>query len=752
MRAKDIFFFTAASIALALALYGKAFVGLSILAPVDIAPALFKHYEYMDHDSSGIPDNHYIIDQLTYDLPLQQLIYQSYRSGEVPWWNPYGFSGRPLLADAHINGTDPVRLIAYHLFPFVPAYNLTKIFHGILTGLGMFLLLRSFKIGFIMALLVGLTYQISGCFTSFFGHPWIQATTLWFPYIWILWNRMEQAWTNNKLNHSIASIAGAAILCSLVFYSGNLQSHTYIVVFALLWLVSRLGIPYKQWLIFMVGIGASGFLGALVALPILVPCLELYAHSIRDINTDSSIINYLAGPGSIVTVFPWAFGTFRTIDLGKLIESNGLGFAIYIGSALSLIAILHLVTVLKCWAKPKVNVNGADLKCAGLLFITYVLVLSTPLAFILYMRMAPLAVMGLTVLGATAFHEIIKGEWRNRRVGVLIIVGTALLVLAINIGALAVYPHVKDMIMQRALSGEVETVIPGAANLRKFQVNNFAEEVSIFNYETVFAAISLIALGFCFIYHWEQKCLRHILIGLVLLLNFVPLCSFHKRFVPNHEVSMWESLKRGGPMQNQIREVAAGGLRVWDDAEPFTEKVFPNSMQSLYRIHTIHGYAALQPPGLFRSPGVKPRELWERYSDIIVRDGAVIVKPEAEKGITNRFQSTFPSRIKSEKSNSIEVIFDNKVTEFTTLNTPYPGWKLANPVGQSDYVKEVEDGYKKSFSVPESNAVKLEYRPSGSKYSMTISVLSLMGLLAIITWTTLCSGKYNLVNRLTSFN
>src|SRR6266480_4316706 len=111
-RRITLWFVVAELVASAFAFHG-ALWGRELLAPLDIAPALFRNYRYIDSASSGIPANHHIIDQLTYDLPIQWTIYHACRHGEIPWWNPYSFCGRPLLADAHINGTDPFRLLLY---------------------------------------------------------------------------------------------------------------------------------------------------------------------------------------------------------------------------------------------------------------------------------------------------------------------------------------------------------------------------------------------------------------------------------------------------------------------------------------------------------------------------------------------------------------------------------------------------------------------------------------------------------------
>lgn len=185
--------------------------GKSILAPLDIFPTLFSSFRYLDPQAGGVPQNHHIIDQATYDLPIQHLIYQSIRQGILPWWDPYTYGGRPLLADAHINGTDPIRVLLYQLAPFILAYNWNLMLKSILSGLGMFLLLRFLGHPMVLSILLGLSFQFAGCFALFFGHPWIQASFLYYPFIWMSWSRkLSVPGHRNQL-------VGPG-LCALVFF------------------------------------------------------------------------------------------------------------------------------------------------------------------------------------------------------------------------------------------------------------------------------------------------------------------------------------------------------------------------------------------------------------------------------------------------------------------------------------------------------------------------------------------------------
>ncbi len=196
-----------------------------LLALLDIAPALFSKYRYVDPAASKIPANHFIIDQLTYDLPLQYTIYNSYRAGEVPWWDQYTYGGRPLLADAHINGTDPLRVLLYCLLPFEAAYNWTF-------NHPLFIKWR----WHVFTPLLFENQQMDGCFFSLlptnFAEPMLYPlgilgfkahffTIRLFGYVGILCSRDF----HGKLFAEHLSFPLG------FFYSGNLQSHAYFPIF-----------------------------------------------------------------------------------------------------------------------------------------------------------------------------------------------------------------------------------------------------------------------------------------------------------------------------------------------------------------------------------------------------------------------------------------------------------------------------------------------------------------------------------------
>jgi hypothetical protein len=591
-RWREVCLFLLCSILLCLAVFHGAFWGSRILAPLDIAPTIFSKYRYFDVTAGQIPANHYIIDQLTFDLPLQHTIYRAYRSGEIPWWDPYTYAGRPFLADAHVNGTDPIRILCYFTLPFVNAYNWNLILKSILTGLGMFLLLRHLRFAVSISLPLALTYQFAGCFALFFGHPWIQASFAYYPFLWVAWSTWIQ-------RNSLRYIGTSSLLCALIFYSGNLQSHAYLPLFALCFLIGN-GLGDRKLVVpLSLAVSLSILTGAVLAAPVLWPQIEFYLNSLRTASfSPSSQLSYLAGIASFSAIFPWVLGTFRTLDLSKFLGNHALGFVIYIGSAAFILALLG------AWKTGKMPVaqNSARRTATGLVLV-YFLVCSTPLLPVLYTRMAPIAVIGLIVLAALGLKTL--GEQAFPKACWAVAAGAVLLIIGLNVTAVAVYPRCMRYVQSFVAAWDkANPSFPQTPALRSFQVQNLPHEISAQNPETVLAFVSLVALAI-YLRQPQWKAFQYITL---LTLNFLPVIFFYSRFIPDYPVAYWEQLLSGGPEQRRVAEtVNPDHFRLLEEAPSLSDMLFPNDMGHLQRVHTVHGYSALQPPSLFHwPPGLEP--------------------------------------------------------------------------------------------------------------------------------------------------
>ncbi|MBI5643932.1 MAG: YfhO family protein [Deltaproteobacteria bacterium] len=94
-------------------------------------------------------------------IPPRHLWVELLRGGEFPLWNPYSYSGHPLLATLQPGIFYPVNLLLLVL-PFDLAFNWTIIIHFFIAGISTYALMREVRAGKAGALAGALTFMLSG--------------------------------------------------------------------------------------------------------------------------------------------------------------------------------------------------------------------------------------------------------------------------------------------------------------------------------------------------------------------------------------------------------------------------------------------------------------------------------------------------------------------------------------------------------------------------------------------------------------
>lgn len=723
MSKRPLLWFLAVSALLSLFVFRDAPWGQSLLAPVDIAPALFSKYRWMDPQSTGIPANHHAIDQLTYDLPLQHTIYHAVRRGEMPWWDPYAWCGHPLLADAHINGTDPIRLLLYLLLPFALAYNWTLILHFFFGGLGMFLLLRHLQFKPWNCVLWALTYQFASGHTVTVSHPWIQASFIYYPYLWLMWDR---AFTDPKP----LRIACASLLVAAVFYTGNLQSHSYLVIFALAMLIGYGWKSPSMWKRILPVIALTGLAGAMLAAPVLGNQVELFVIAQRKPIINPLWVHLLNIPAILASPYPWLLGTHRTLDLSKLSGEQTLAFRTFIGSAAVVLALFAAF-----FRHPPEQRSSAR-RASIMLLLAYVFVLATPLVDYVYSRCAGLAVMGLVLLAAFAVETLIAAPQRKLRFARAVGALTVVTIVAVHFGTWVVYPKLIPKILQSMEQRGWRTAsLDEARALRQFQVHNLPREVSFQNPETVLAFLALLAVAGIFAAPKLQQ--RPGVWVALLVLNAIPSLMFCHRFVPRHPITLWEQLLAGGPEQQRVAALMANKpLRLREQAAQ-NDMLMGGTLNHLYKVRTVHGYAALAPLTLGPLPPAQLTAVEKHLADFTytspIRGLDQGILRTNHPGMLARFQwqSTSDRRLSvaEETLSTIRLRVDpGPAAHLIWADTHCPGWK-ARAGSQPLSIKRTAVCLN-LIEVPESaREVVLEYRPT---YLVFAWVLALGGVVLIV--------------------
>ncbi len=674
MRRNSLICFLLISALLSLAAFREALWGNAMLAPLDLPAAAYPKYRFVDPNTTGIAANYGLNDQLVYDLPIQHTIHDAYRRGEMPWWDPYGFAGHPLLADAHISGTDPVRVIAYLLLPFELAYNWTRLVHFFLNGLGVFLLLRHWGTRRSVCVLLAVTAEFAGYNAQFFGYPWLQASFVYYPFLWRVW---DTAFTARKHWH----LPAAVFLVAAIFYAGNLQSHTYILFFTAAFLFGYGRLSLASWRLLTPLIGFSLLLGGCLAAPVLFNELELFIVGARTASASASPRAWLSGLADLSCVFPWALGAPDTLDLRNYFFRNvglgqnyGLGFQTFVGSAGFFLAALG------GFKGGSGTATGARRTAIGLIVIVFV-ILSSPLITIFYSRCAGLAVFGLIVLAAQGSEFLVSCQERMSSWGWTIAALAIIIAAAVNLGSLIIYPRLVPRIRAMVQLREDSLEFRPGVQMRQLQIESFPKEISFKNPAVALAFLSLLGLAGIFL-NPRLKRLPGWL-EVLLALNFLPVFLLFERLAPCQPVELWHRLLTGGPEQQRVMAaVKPNYLRLMEVAPGRNDPLFPDALEHLYRVHTVHGYSALLPKCLSALSAEEPQQFRPQLADYIYETqrgqptGKLL---KADIRVSARFQWLTPSErtitIEQEMLNTIRLtIGSGAAGTLLWTDTYYPGW------------------------------------------------------------------------------
>lgn len=686
-------------------IFGSCLWGRSLFVPLDVAPAVFDQYRFMDPEQGPVPDNHYTIDCLTMELPLQYTIYHAVRRGEVPWWDPYTLCGTPLLADGHAHTTDALRLLLYPWLSFETAFNWVRVGYFVIAGTGMLVLLRRWRFSDWTAVALALTYQYSGWQSLFVMHAWIPASFMYYPWLWLVWERM-------MTRHSAWHWPAATALVAGAITSGSIQTHSYLALFGIAFAVGHARACRKTWLRIAAVVVGSGVLAALVTAPILGSHIEFFLVGGRRVPVAGNPLTLLCGVFSLSAFFPWTLGTFRTLDVGKFLGENSLGFHIFIGSPAFFLAAIGAFRRQSEGSREVLRRTGIAL------VVIWLVVLSTPLHDVLYTRLAALPTMGLIALAGLGVERLATASAAWRRGGLALLGLTGTLLLLLNVAALVVYPRlipkVKAIVASRMSSNPTYLLAP---ELRNFQIENLPNELSLKNPETALAATGLVVLAILLL----RPGLRRNAGAWTALavFNFLPLILFCHRFSPRHPMEMWERMKAGGPAQAPIlARIGGTSARLWDRSASQFSHVMTMNFPHIYRVRYVHGYAALMRGGLDRMTPEQQESIQPHMGDWWFRAGKA---GEAGEFVQNRSSghSRFDWQGPTKRTFNVEDVGLSEIRlhldpgpagEILWTDTRYPGWQVE--VDGAPAMLEVRPPNFTAFPVgKDAREVRLRYVP-----------------------------------------
>jgi hypothetical protein len=108
-------------------------------------------------------------DDLTQNFPLRVLAGRQLRGGQLPLYNPYVWSGAPLLGGWNAGAAYPLTVL-FAVLPATAAWTLNMIITWAVAGLGLFFFLRALRLGTGPAILGALSFAFAGAMSAQVSH------------------------------------------------------------------------------------------------------------------------------------------------------------------------------------------------------------------------------------------------------------------------------------------------------------------------------------------------------------------------------------------------------------------------------------------------------------------------------------------------------------------------------------------------------------------------------------------------------
>lgn len=183
-----------------------------------------------DGKGTGVPFKNYLItDPVRQQYVWRNLAVSQLLKGSLPLWNPYSFSGTPLLANFQTAAFYPLNLL-YFFLPFNFSWGLQVMLQPLLAGIFMYLYLRNLKISEPGSLIGSFVYSYSGFSIAWLEWNTILHTALWLPLTLLSVDQIVQRFNDNiRFNIKILLFWLFIFTFSIIssFFAGHLQIFFY---------------------------------------------------------------------------------------------------------------------------------------------------------------------------------------------------------------------------------------------------------------------------------------------------------------------------------------------------------------------------------------------------------------------------------------------------------------------------------------------------------------------------------------------
>ncbi|HVT01387.1 MAG TPA: hypothetical protein VHE53_04110, partial [Patescibacteria group bacterium] len=337
----------------------------------------YKSYSYQGFAPGAVPNKAQGPDVIKQLVPWKKFVTESLKKGQIPFWDPYNFSGNPLMANFQSGVFYPLNLMFITL-SFPNAWTIYIVLTPILSIIFMYLFLDRFNLKPAASLLGGISFAFCLYMVVWMEYGNIGHTLLWLPLILYFTDRfIEKPTRINFLGIFLASLL--SILAGYI--QGFFYIYAVVVIYYFVKSISIKKIKTNNTVVFLLGL----LFPVLVAAPQILLTLGLFGYSTRgnytleQIQKNLNPIYYL-----VTTIIPDFFGNPASRNFwfdGTYIERVS-----YFGLIPFVFAIFAISTLFK----------KIEVKIFSILFI-FTLFISTDFFITRFFYLIPIPVISTTV-------------------------------------------------------------------------------------------------------------------------------------------------------------------------------------------------------------------------------------------------------------------------------------------------------------------------------------------------------------------
>jgi len=353
------------------------------LLPIPSDTIIGLYHPYRDLYAKDYPrgitfKNFLITDPVRQQYPWKNLSIDLLKKGKLPLWNPYTFSGTPLLANFQSSAFYPLNII-FLIPPFNIGWSILIILEVFLGSLFMFLYLNNLKLSKWASILGSLVFSFSGFSVAWLTWGTIIHTILWLPLILLSVDKIASNVKHQKLN--IKNVWGLVFLLSLVssFFAGHLQIFSYVLLVSIIYFFFRF-FQYGRQKKTLLAFATFYLLFAVITAVQLIPTLQFISESARSIDQSNwqKLGWFVPWQHLLQFVIPDFFGNPATLNYwGVFNYGEFIGYAGVVPFTLAIFALFF-------------RKNKTIFLFGCFFFLALIFALPTPLAKLPYILNLPL--------------------------------------------------------------------------------------------------------------------------------------------------------------------------------------------------------------------------------------------------------------------------------------------------------------------------------------------------------------------------